>query len=178
VSTPVDPVSTAAKQLLKAINQDRSKHDLLPMTLDRKQSRCSLKHSHHMAALGMPTHDGFPADICTPVLAAGENVGYAFGQPSVQSAVLLLHRQMMAEGPCPHAKCTAPQFEQHGHYLNLTSPYFSRVGIGILIRDGAVWLTEDFLGRLPKPGRAASRVSTTRVPRSGVSSPQGEARSF
>lgn len=95
-----------------------------------------------MALQGQISHDQFPADVCVPHRRAAENVGFAAQSPS--GAVLELHRLMMDEGPCAPTACIGPAFEQHGHYMNLINPLFRHVGIGIVVKHGATWLTEDF----------------------------------
>jgi hypothetical protein len=95
-----------------------------------------------MALQGQISHDQFPADVCVPHRYAGENVGFDAQPPS--SAVLELHRLMIDEGPCPPTACTGPAYERHGHYLNLVNPVYRHVGIGIVVKHGATWLTEDF----------------------------------
>jgi hypothetical protein len=95
-----------------------------------------------MALAGQISHDQFPADVCVPHRYAGENVGFAAQPPD--SAVVALHRLMMDEGPCRPTRCTGPAYEQHGHYLNLVNPVYRHVGIGIVVQQGATWLTEDF----------------------------------
>lgn len=143
VSTlPPVPTSHAALIiLLHQINRHRKKHHAPPLLLDRRESACSKKHSLHMATVGHLAHDQFPADICVPFRAAAENIGYYSGDP--RAALLTLDRMMMHEGPCP-APCTPTQFEQHGHYLNLINPLYRHIGIGVVVRGGVVWLTEDF----------------------------------
>ncbi|HEX6508430.1 MAG TPA: CAP domain-containing protein [Chloroflexota bacterium] len=132
----------AEQLLLAAINRDRAAHGVAPLTLDSRQSRCSRKHSSHMAATGAISHDQFPADVCIPHTYVGENVGEDTDTPS--TAVLNLHSLMMKEGPCPQSPCTGANFEAHGHYLNLVNPTYKRVGIGIVAVNGTTWLTEDF----------------------------------
>lgn len=138
----VSTVGAAIKALVKAINADRAMRHVPALSLDKRQSACSLRHSAHMAATGVASHDQFPADICVKYLSAAENVGQGFGDPT--SAVLQLHQLMMNEGPCPHNPCTSSQFAAHGHYLNLINKTFKRVGIGIVVKGDSVWLTENF----------------------------------
>jgi hypothetical protein len=95
-----------------------------------------------MASAGFILHDQFPADVCSTHELAAENVGEGLGMPD--AAVLALHCAMMQEGPCPHRTCTLRDFAAHGHYLNLVSSSYRRVGIGIFVRAGTTWLTEDF----------------------------------
>ena len=143
--TPVaTPVASPQQTLLAAINADRAAHHVPPLTLDLQESKCSKKHSRHMAGIGMLAHDEFPTDICVAHTFAAENIGMASGSPA--TTVLLLHREMMAEGPCPHRTCPGKEYPGHGHYVNLVNPAYTRVGIGIYASGGTTWLTEDFTG--------------------------------
>lgn len=139
---PPDPVKTAGAVLLKAINKDRAAHHIAPLALSSTESKCSLKHSRHMASMQMLSHDQFPADICVPHLAASENVGVAMGD--LATSLETIHHTMMAEGPCPHHACPGDEFHLHGHYVNLINSLYRHIGIGIYSQNGTVWLTEDF----------------------------------
>jgi uncharacterized protein YkwD len=87
-----------------------------------------------MAQTGVLSHDQFPADICLPYYATGENVGEAPGVPE-STGITELHNLMMSEGP------------SGGHYQNIMSQSFTKVGIGLVYTDsGVLWLTEDFVG--------------------------------
>ncbi len=127
--------------LLATINRDRAALRLAPLALDRRESHCSKQHSRHMAALNAISHDQFPADICVNHQMSGENVGMASGAPG--DALPTLNQMMLAEGPCP-GSCSSSAWMQHGHYLNLMSATFHHVGLGVFVRDGQTWLTEDF----------------------------------
>ena len=95
-----------------------------------------------MALNGQISHDQFPTDVCVPYRYAAENVGFDPG--SAPNAVLVLHNLMMREGPCAPASCTGATYEQHAHYLNILNPVYRHIGIGIVVKRGATWLTEDF----------------------------------
>jgi uncharacterized protein YkwD len=95
-----------------------------------------------MAKLGYISHDQFPHDVCTAYTRVGENVGVGSGQ--VGPALQMLEAMMMAEGPCPHRGCPGTEFQMHGHYLNLVDSRYTRIGIGVYVQNGSVWLTEDF----------------------------------
>jgi uncharacterized protein YkwD len=149
-SSPLSPAYAATTptaravvhKLIRLINKDRAAHHVGPLVLDRVQSTCSLRHAKHMAAQDFISHDDFPSDVCTPHVYAGENVGEAGGNPLAGATAL--HQEMMAEGPCPDAGCPNGEFEQHGHYLNLINRRYTRVGIGVCISRGQIWVTEDF----------------------------------
>ncbi|HEX6510032.1 MAG TPA: CAP domain-containing protein [Chloroflexota bacterium] len=141
---PPEASASGVVSLLRAINRDREAHRLQPLTLSRKESRCSLQHSLHMSREQTLSHDQFPQDICVHHVWDGENVGFLPG--ALDASVIILHRTMMAEGSCPHRGCPGQEWEQHGHYLNLLNPAFRHIGIGIVVNGTAVWLTEDFTG--------------------------------
>lgn len=137
-------LKVVAKQLLAVINADRAKLHVPSLVLDSQQSTCSKRHSVHMAVMGTIAHDQFPSDICVAHTIAGENVGYSGGDPL--TAVMTLNTSMMNEGPCPDKPCPPSEFHEHGHYMNLVNPAYKHIGIGIVVRDTTVWLTEDFAG--------------------------------
>jgi hypothetical protein len=82
----------------------------------------------------------FPRNICIHYVYTGENVGEAFTGDESQD-VLLLDRLMMKE---PHTAATCASTVNHA--CNILDPHFRAVGIGLLVRNGATWLTEDFIG--------------------------------
>jgi uncharacterized protein YkwD len=137
-------VAGAVAHLLGLINTTRATHHLAPLTLDRTQSACSKQHSLHMFQLKTLTHDQFPADICIAHTYVGENVGSADGEPV--SALSTINQLMMDEGPCPHTSCPGAEFSAHGHYVNIMDKHFTKVGIGVVVRDGTTWVTENFAG--------------------------------
>lgn len=135
---PSDPVAYE----LYLMNQTRASYGLPPYTLNQTESdgtgSCVGSHGHalHMSQTGVLAHDQFPADICVPVRAAAENIGYAGG--SVQSALQTTHSEMMAE---PHSPgCSG------NHACSILSPSYSQVGIGVVTVNGTTWMTVDFLG--------------------------------
>lgn len=132
----------AVRILLDEINTGRAVHGLAPVTLNRRLSACSRLHSRHMALAGAISHDQFQADVCIPHRYAGENVGVDAQPPD--GAVVQLHELMMNEGPCAQSDCRGAAYERHGHYLNILNPRYKYLGIGIVVKNGETWLTEDF----------------------------------
>lgn len=96
-----------------------------------------------MARIGALAHDQFPGDVCIPYHNAAESIGEE--SADVPDALLQLDTLMMSEGPCPAGR-SAAQYEQHGHYMNLVSKEFTHTGIGVVVKNGGVWLKEDFTG--------------------------------
>jgi uncharacterized protein YkwD len=142
--TPEPPLPPEpAGALLTQINQERMAAGVGSLTLDARESQCSLQHSMRMAREGYLSHDDFPADICILHGWSGENIGESPGDPT--QVVLLMNQMMFDEGPCSEQPCTPGDEDTHGHYLNLVKPEYTRVGIGIYTANGTTWLTEDFV---------------------------------
>jgi uncharacterized protein YkwD len=135
-------IRLAVMMLVDALNAVRAAKDLPALSLDHRLSKCSRGHSKHMALNRQISHDQFPTDVCVPHRYAAENVGFDAGSPT--RAVLALHSLMMREGPCAPTDCTGAIYEEHAHYMNILNPAYRHVGIGIVVRHGATWLTEDF----------------------------------
>jgi hypothetical protein len=77
-------------------------------------------------------HAGFTDQICSPRgNAQNECLGGDFNR-CMQS--------MFNEGPPPQEPCTGQCFQDHGHYLNMTSTRFTRVACGF---DGN-WSAQNF----------------------------------
>ncbi|HZT96055.1 MAG TPA: CAP domain-containing protein [Chloroflexota bacterium] len=177
-SPSIQPRSVAAatsiaklqQRLLKIVNKERRSLGAGPLTLNSKLSSCALRHSIAMQRSGKQFHD-ITHDVCIAHNYDGENVGHQNGKPL--AALKKINKQMWNEGPCPvklvkGLVCTpfgnAADFalwEAHSHYLNLTCKLFSVIGIGIYIKNGWTWLTEDFVGYYHK-GDPRSTFCTNR----------------
>jgi hypothetical protein len=128
--------------LLAAINADRTAKGLAPLKLDRKQSTCSLQHTVSMANEDSLFHNNLSTESCSKHTLISQNVGEATGDPS--QAALTVLQLMISEGPCPQHGCPGTEYIQHGHYVNLLDPQAHYVGIGLVVQNGTLWLTEDF----------------------------------
>jgi hypothetical protein len=137
-------IAQAVSHLLQLINADRATHGAPPLSLDPVQSACSKKHTLHMERMNDLSHDEFPADLCVAHTVGAENVGMALGDP--MEALSTIHQDMMSEGPCPHPSCPGGEYAIHNHYTNLMNKHFKRVGIGVVVKDGTSWITENFTG--------------------------------
>jgi uncharacterized protein YkwD len=158
VPTPTVPTSCSGDScmnaLLTVLNNTRAQYGVGPLSLDLTQSNgtatCvgSIGHSEAMEKSGSIWHvnsaypsASFPYNNCyygglnSPPVA--QNVGMASDSNEL-NAILYIHNLMMSEQHFPG--CTG------NHACNILSPTYSRVGLGILYVNGAVWLTEDFIG--------------------------------
>lgn len=140
-----------AQLVLHMLNHDRTEHGVAPLRLRTVQSSgtasCagSLGHSVAMARTGTIwhvnrgyPHQSFPNNICLPHSIAGENVGESF-RGSVVQDLKGLNMLMMSE-PHDSAVCATAA----NHSCTILDPGFRQVGIGVFVRAGATWLTEDF----------------------------------
>jgi uncharacterized protein YkwD len=141
-STAHTSLASVRTILLAAINTDRINHGLTTLKLDKKQSTCSLQHSEQMASQDMLYHNNLTTANCSSHALLAQNVGEATGNPA--QAAVTINQLMVNEGPCPQKGCPGAEYEAHGHYVNLLSPTAHHVGIGMVVANGALWLTEDF----------------------------------
>lgn len=153
VSTSCGAAPACLQATLRLINLDRARNGLNPLTLIRRQSDgasgCpgSYGHSSAMAQSGAIWHinprfprASFPHNICVTYRSAGENVGES-STGNVRDDLQTLDRLMMSE-PHTATACAA----SYDHACNILNPIFRHVGIGIYLKGGVTWLTEDFLG--------------------------------
>ncbi|MEY2476953.1 MAG: hypothetical protein QOG87_2268 [Actinomycetota bacterium] len=125
-----DPASAEA-EFVHRINSLRADKGLPPLGVDPELTAIARRWSAHMADEGQLSHNPNLGNEASNWQMLGENVGYG---PTVES----IHRAFVDS---PH------------HYDNLVDTHFSVVGVGVVERDGAIWVTEDF--KQPKASRAS-----------------------
>lgn len=108
----------------RSLNGVRNEHGLRWLDWNEGAHAKAVAWSEHMAAEGRLSHstlsDGVPAGWRT----LGENVAYA---GTVEQAMAAL-------------KASPP------HLANMLNPKFTSVAIGVVQRNGLVWVTEVFIG--------------------------------
>jgi hypothetical protein len=135
---------------LSLINAYRATLSLPPYTLDAQLSAFALAASQELSADHLPHQYFINAgnSIWSMGFAsmAGENQGDPNGSPVVSASCAMTNEEqqiagvlqtMFAEGPSGDAG-------QHGHYNNIMSAAFARVGIGLVEVGGRLYLTNDF----------------------------------
>lgn len=95
-----------------------------PLAWNEAAYQKAVDWSKHMAAEGRLSHSKLSDGIPAGWTRLGENVAYA---ATVEQAMAAL-------------KASAP------HYANMTNPLFTSVAIGIIEKDGRVWVTQVFIG--------------------------------
>lgn len=133
--------------LISAINNERTRRGLGPLTEDPLLNVAARSHSREMCALSYFDHHSPTAAECTPLdrylgglrawgeakpeaALVGENIFYASATDAVYNAAYA-HTSLM---------------NSPGHRANILEPRFTKVGVG-LYRDsqGRFWVTEMFL---------------------------------
>jgi hypothetical protein len=132
-----DPASAEA-EFVQRINSLRADKGLPPLGVDPELTAIARRWSAHMADEGQLSHNPNLGNEASNWRMLGENVGYG---PTVES----IHRAFVNS---PH------------HYDNLVEAAFTVVGVGVVERDGQIWVTEDF-----KQPRAAQASPAPAPPR-------------
>ena len=118
----------AAKDVVARINATRRAHGRTPLKVAADLSSYATRHSSRMAAPGRLAHSkGLTGLRCWSRI--GENVAYAASPAAAHVALL----------------------GSPSHRANILSPRFTEVGVGVVRRDGVVWVTQVF--RTPARGR-------------------------
>jgi len=87
-------------------------------------------------------HSGFSSHICKP---GGNGQNECPGYASEASVVGACLQQMWSEGPPEQTTCDGSCFQQHGHFLNMTNPQFTKVACGFAkSSDGALWAVQNY----------------------------------
>jgi hypothetical protein len=87
-------------------------------------------------------HAGFSDGICEP---SGWGQNECPGYDSESQVIGYCLQQMWSEGPPPQESCEGQCFQEHGHFINMTNPKYSRVACGFATAaDGSVWAVQNF----------------------------------
>lgn len=87
-------------------------------------------------------HAGFSDDICDGGFGQNECPGWNSETQVVEGCL----QAMWDEGPPPTDPCNGQCFQDHGHFINMTNPDFSRVACGFYTvpGNGDVWSVQNF----------------------------------
>ncbi|MBA3233524.1 MAG: CAP domain-containing protein [Propionibacteriales bacterium] len=119
--TPASAANARESRLIARINTARINHDLPPLRPRARLIDYAHQHARAMAAAQYLFHTvNFEVVCCWSRIA--ENVGY-------DATVRRVHRAFMASA---------------AHRANILTPGMRGVGVGIVKRDGRLWVTEVF----------------------------------
>ena len=113
--------TTGEDRMLAKINHARTEHGLPPLTASPDLMAAALGHTKAMAGARSLFHTASFSSLCCWD-RLGENVGYGF-------TVRGVHGQLMHSA---------------AHRANILDPRMRQVGVGIVRRDGVLWVTEVF----------------------------------
>jgi hypothetical protein len=131
---PLPSTGDDRQDCVDRINQLRYECQGLP-PLERwvEGEACADAHAEYDVTEG--PHAGFQDDICSP---RGRAQNECPGWGSVRSVIDGCLQMMWDEGP-------GENFQEHGHYINMSNPNHSRVACGFhTTADGAVWAVQNF----------------------------------
>lgn len=131
----IDSVREA--DFIALVNTERAKNDLPALTPVSDIRHVARRHSVKMAQESRLHHNPTFSQEITNWQVVGENVGRG---PSVES----LHRALM---------------NSEGHRANILHERYTQIGVGVEVRDGQVWVTQNF--RRPKGTVTSGTPSTT-----------------
>jgi uncharacterized protein YkwD len=121
LTTPVEANTTREARLVARINEARADHGLRPLRMREGLTRYARQHSAAMSRQGQLFHTSdFTVLCCWSAIA--ENVAVNFGVDRV-------HRSLMDSAP---------------HRANILHPAMRAVGVGVVKRDGRLWVTQVF----------------------------------
>jgi len=126
----------AERELVRLINQERGKRGLQSLQMDERLTEAARVHSEQMAQRKQLSHrlpneerlqdrlgkTGVPFD------AVAENVAHSGSAGDA-------HTELM---------------NSPGHRANILSAKYNAVGVGVMERDGHLYITQDFANRLPE----------------------------
>ena len=118
---PASATTSREARMLNKINNARAAHGLVPLKASPDLMSAARSHTTSMAGSRTLFHTASFSSLCCWE-AIAENVGYGF-------SVRGLHRQLMRSAP---------------HRANILNPRMRQVGVGIVERNGALWVTEVF----------------------------------
>jgi uncharacterized protein YkwD len=124
----VSPDSAGEARVLQLINGERAQAGLPMLRLNGGASSVARAWSNYIARSGLQHNPNLSRDLqragVTGWSTAGENVGDG-------GSVDQVHGLFMGSGT---------------HRNNILSSQFTEVGVGVVVVDGHVWVTTDFIG--------------------------------
>jgi len=124
------------------INQFRTQCACLPALARWTEGEACADQMSEYDAMQNVAHAGFEDKICSSG-SGGQNE--CPGYSSNSQVITLCLQQMWSEGPGPQDPCNGQCFEDHGHYINMTSKSMTKVACGFYTTSsGKVWAAQNF----------------------------------
>lgn len=124
------------------INQFRTQCACLPALERWSEGEACADQMAEYDAMQNVAHAGFEDRICSSG-QGGQNE--CPGYSSNTQVISLCLQQMWSEGPGPQNPCNGQCFEDHGHFINMTSTSMTKVACGFYTTSsGKVWAVQNF----------------------------------
>jgi hypothetical protein len=136
---PLSVAATASppeSRLAQLANQERVSRGLNRLTLGGPLSDVARRHSQNMAAQGRIFHNPSLSSQVSNWAILGENVGRG-------GSAAKIHELFMASG---------------SHRHQILRPGYQRIGVGVVARNGTLWVTEVFADWATQPAAAPARA--------------------
>jgi hypothetical protein len=86
-------------------------------------------------------HSGFRDNICEP---SGRSQNECPGYRDKDQVITLCLQQMFDEGPPAEDPCEGDCYQEHGHYINMTSTRITGVACGYFEGEEGAWSVQNF----------------------------------
>ena len=145
-SPPAHALSAPESCFVQAINRERARVGRRGLAVYSDLTAIARRHSRRMAEDGTIYHNSrLGSEISGDWYAAGENVGMGPSCGSIHDAFM-----------------SSPD-----HRSNILEGDYNQVGVGVVVKDDTIYVTEVFAGRRgsrPRPQAPVRRVSRSRPP--------------
>jgi hypothetical protein len=124
------------------VNQFRTQCACLPALERWTEGEACADQMAEYDSMQDTAHAGFTDGICDSG-KGGQNE--CPGYSSDTQVISLCLQQMWSEGPGPQNPCNGQCFEDHGHYINMTSTSMTKIACGFYTTSsGKVWAVQNF----------------------------------
>lgn len=123
------------------INQFRTQCACLPPLARWTDGEACANQMAEYDSTATSAHAGFQARICSGGSAQDECPGWGSNAQVVSGCL----QSMWDEGPPPTSSCTGTCFNEHGHFINMSSTSYTKVACGFFTTPaGKVWAVQNF----------------------------------
>lgn len=132
---PAAATGTDSGNFVSAVNASRAQSGLAPYTLRSDLSSVAYSWAKHMAASGTLSHNPDLANQVSNWTYLGENVGYGPDWRTIENALM----------------------KSPSHRANILDRDFTEIGVGVVVVDGRMWVTQVFR----RPAKATTTTTKT-----------------
>ena len=140
--------AASEQEILRLLNQERTRRGLQPLQMESQLITAARRHSQRMAEQGALSHQfrGEP-DLNARLAPAGMHFDVSGENVAVNASAAGAHQGLMGSPP---------------HRENILNPRYNTIGIGVLRAGQQIWVTQDFMGRLPEISATDAEVQIAR----------------